>query len=191
MENLPLLFEGATFESYHYGCNPAMYKAAEMCWDLASTPWPMNELSPWVVFMHGAAGLGKTHLLSATLHHWAGRNGRAVFWSVPALLAYLQAFVADNDTRGLNGAVDELTSPDILLGLDDLGTEKHTEWAGMQLYRVIDGRYVAQAATVVTSNTWPVEEIDERLRSRMREGFVACEGEDRRGRNLRVRVQGG
>ncbi len=177
---MPLRFEAATFESYDYQRNPAMYKAVEMCEDLAATPLPFGEGEAWVVFLHGATGLGKTHLLCATLHHWAGRRGRAVFWSVPALLAHLQAFIADNDGMNLSRAMNELVSPEIMLGLDDLGTEKGTEWAGMQLYRIIDGRYGAQALTVVTSNVWPVDLIDERLRSRMREGFMACEGESQR-----------
>ena len=73
-----------------------------------------------------------------------------------------------------------LGQPDFLLALDEMGAHNKTEWAEEQLFRILNRRYAEFAPTILTSNV-PVKELDGRIRSRFREGFVYCEGEDVRG----------
>lgn len=57
-----------------------------------------------------------------------------------------------------------------LLVLDDLGTERATEWATEKLFQVINGRYINRKPIVVTSNQdFRKREgtIPERMRSRL------------------------
>jgi DNA replication protein DnaC len=53
-----------------------------------------------------------------------------------------------------------------LLILDDLGTESATPWAKEKLYQIINYRYVARRATIITTVLDP-EEMDPRIRSRI------------------------
>ncbi len=64
-----------------------------------------------------------------------------------------------------------------LVVLDDLGTEKMTEWASEQLYRVLDGRYDRGLPTIITSNVQS-DSLDPRILSRYAEGLVVCNGKD-------------
>jgi DNA replication protein DnaC len=58
--------------------------------------------------------------------------------------------------------------------LDDLGTESATAWAREKLYQLLNHRYLANLATVITSNRAP-ERLDPRIVSRMQERAFAGE----------------
>jgi len=50
--------------------------------------------------------------------------------------------------------------------VDDLGTERLTEWAAEVLFRIFNARYVAKAHALVASNVRPEDLAEPRLRSR-------------------------
>jgi DNA replication protein DnaC len=52
-----------------------------------------------------------------------------------------------------------------LLALDDLGSENPTHWARDRLYTLINGRYLGQRPTIVTTNL-SLEALAERLGDR-------------------------
>ncbi len=96
-----------------------------------------------------------------------------------------------NDTRHV--PVKEMSEHQILdyyssvrvLFLDDIGTEKTTDWAQQTLYTVIDHRYREVLQTVITSNLSLNELSDktgDRITSRIAEMCVVIElkGQDRR-----------
>ncbi len=139
--------------------------------------------APHSLLLFGPAGTGKTHLAVAILAGMADRGalydrvyGRlhARFAVVPELLDELRESVrfpqADDPLRPLFD-ID-------LLVLDDLGTEKPTEWVVDRLYVLINRRYNARLATVVTSNYRPAQLNQRgygRMVSRLMEDAAAVE----------------
>jgi len=119
----------------------------------------------WLVFNSAAYGNGKTHLAAAIANEVSGRGEAVLFVVVPDLLDHLRA--AFNPAAGVpydKRFREVKTAP--LLVLDDLGTESATPWVREKLYQLFNYRYNAQLPTIITTTT-PIEEIDERLRSRM------------------------
>lgn len=119
----------------------------------------------WLVLNSGGYGNGKTHLAAAIANEVARRGDSVLFVVVPDLLDHLRA--AFNPAAGVpydKRFKEVKTAP--LLVLDDLGTESATPWVREKLYQVFNYRYSAQLPTVITTAT-PIDEIDERLRSRM------------------------
>ncbi len=104
----------------------------------------------WLVFT-GDNGVGKTHLAAAIANHCRAKGIETLFVVVPDLLDHLRyTFGPQSDV-----SYDELfegvrTVP--LLVLDDLGAHATTSWAQEKLYQIINYRYNAQLATVVTMN---------------------------------------
>lgn len=119
----------------------------------------------WLVFNSAAYGNGKTHLAAAIANEVSGRGEAVLFVVVPDLLDHLRA--AFNPAAGVpydKRFREVKTAP--LLVLDDLGTESATPWVREKLYQLFNYRYNAQLPTIITTTT-PIEEIDERLRTRM------------------------
>ncbi len=104
----------------------------------------------WLVFT-GDNGVGKTHLAAAIANHCRANGIATLFVVVPDLLDHLRyTFGPQSDV-----SYDELfegvrTIP--LLTLDDLGAHATTSWAQEKLYQIINYRYNARLATVVTMN---------------------------------------
>jgi DNA replication protein DnaC len=127
----------------------------------------------------GPIGVGKTHLAVAAYRAVvAGRVLPAVAVPVPALLDGL---------RPGREPVEELRACEDarLLFLDDLAAERHTDWTGETLYRLIDARYARRLPTIVTTNA-PGERIRETLGARVASRLnglgrtVVLDGPDRR-----------
>jgi len=56
--------------------------------------------------------------------------------------------------------------------MDDLGTERLTDWAAEVLFRIFNARYAARAHTLVASNVRPEDLAEPRLRSRFLDAAV-------------------
>lgn len=172
---IPELFESTTFATFELGRNPSMKRALELAQKLAAGD------IPYLLLAGEDTGIGKTHLAAAACH--ASRHPRpSVFWSVPKLVKHLrQAY--DIEGASIIDALTPYEEGPWLLALDDLGTEKRTEWVAEILYEMLDSRYTRRLPTVITTNT-PKESIDRRIVSRFRQGLVVCEGKDLRGAKL-------
>jgi DNA replication protein DnaC len=118
-------------------------------------------------FITGPCGTGKTHLLSALLRSTSAHSAIVVGASGELVLRHPDAYplmtsiheilldvrsTFGRDTRITEAEViDDITSVPVLL-LDDLGTEKPTEWALSTIYLVVDRRYRNQLQTYFSSN---------------------------------------
>lgn len=119
----------------------------------------------WLV-LTGTYGCGKTHLAAAIANRRANiYHERATFVVVPDLLDYLRAAFSPSSSAPLDVRFEEVRRAPLLI-LDDLGTESATPWAREKLFQLLNYRYAARLPTVITSSK-PVEEMDERLASRM------------------------
>jgi DNA replication protein DnaC len=92
-------------------------------------------------------------------------NGQGVTYaSVPDLLRFVRRGFGDG---AADERLDALMRVDVLI-LDDLGAENLTAWAAEQLFVLLNARYLADRATVLTSNDRP-EALPARLQSRIAE----------------------
>jgi DNA replication protein DnaC len=100
----------------------------------------------WLVLL-GETGCGKTHLAAAIAHHIAGQRQQVRFVVVPDLLDYLRK--ANYEVKDGRDAIDEMRTVPILV-LDDLGVHSATPWAQEKLFQILNYRYNAKLATVIT-----------------------------------------
>lgn len=109
-----------------------------------------NQQAPgWL--LSGGVGGGKTHLAAALCHHLAGLYVPTRMVKAPGLLQMIRR-TYDRDTA--DDARYDLRRLDEarVLVLDDLGTERVTDWAQEQLHTLVDGWYEAGRPLVVTTN---------------------------------------
>lgn len=74
----------------------------------------------------------------------------ALFASVPSMLLNIRS-AFKNDAVDESKLIKKYITPKVLI-LDDLGTEKTTEWVTQTLYIIINGRYEDEKQTIITSN---------------------------------------
>ncbi len=122
------------------------------------------------LLFYGRSGSGKTHLACAVANALKTKH-RVAFAYVPSLLDQLRAQEVD---------LHRLLSADLLV-LDDLGSERPTDWSLEKLLIIVDGRLNEYRPTVFTTN-YPLEELEKRLGMRLASRII--------GTNLRILVQG-
>ncbi|NPV67291.1 MAG: ATP-binding protein [Anaerolineae bacterium] len=118
----------------------------------------------WLV-LTGTYGCGKTHLAAAIANHRQSNGESVVFVTVPDLLDHLRATFSPSSTVSYDRLFQDVRNAGLLV-LDDLGVENASPWAREKLFQIIDYRYRARLATVITMSR-PLDEIDERLASRI------------------------
>jgi DNA replication protein DnaC len=116
------------------------------------------------LFLCGPCGAGKSHLAAAIANHLATNSWGVTYASVPDLLRFVRGGIrgGEADVR-----MDALMHIDLLV-LDDIGAEYLTVWAQEQLFILLNARYLADRATILTSND-RLEALPARLASRIRE----------------------
>jgi DNA replication protein DnaC len=139
----------------------------------------------------GTPGVGKTHLATGLLKAVIRDKGaRGFFFQTTELLR----LVRETYNRGVEETEMDILRPvleaDVLV-LDDLGVEKTSEWVHETLGLVVNARYNARRATIITSNL--VDEIDTHHKDFMN-SFMMQLGDRTRSRLLEmcewVQVQG-
>lgn len=115
------------------------------------------------LYIHGSYGSGKSHLAAAILSALAARGIEGRYGSAPALLRLVRQGFRDGSADDRLEAL--MTVP--LLVIDDLGTESESGWSSTSLFDLINGRYLADRATIFTSNLAVEEHRDDRIVSRI------------------------
>jgi DNA replication protein DnaC len=103
------------------------------------------------LYLCGPYGAGKSHLAAATAHALATIGRGVTYASVPDLLRFVRRGIGGN---AADERLDALIQIDVLI-LDDLGAEYLTAWASEQLFVLLNARYLAEKATILTSNDRP------------------------------------
>ncbi|MHB0869194.1 MAG: ATP-binding protein [Chloroflexota bacterium] len=132
----------------------------------------------WLALM-GPSGCGKTHLAAAIASQRLQAGEPVLFVVVPDLLDHLRSSFSPNSEMPYDELFENVKATPLLI-LDDFGTQSATPWAQEKLFQIFNHRYNAQLPTVITCNR-PLEEIDERLRSRMTDPMLCkvCTVEER------------
>jgi DNA replication protein DnaC len=104
------------------------------------------------MWLMGNTGTGKTTLgmLVAKTALAAGRTV-AVYFTPKLLTQIRQTYQATESEDAYDAFFRRLTSVDLLY-IDDLGSERHTDWVVEQLYALVNERYENQRSMLVTSN---------------------------------------
>jgi len=110
------------------------------------------------VVLIGKTGCGKTHLAVATIREMVVNKKieNAKFATVPRLLMDIRDCFKDNSIESEKQIVDRYISYPALI-LDDIGSDRSTEWALETLYLIIDGRDSNLKPTFITTNLTVLE----------------------------------
>jgi DNA replication protein DnaC len=137
---LPAATEDWIFEKFDY--SGPLREAYEAALELAE-----ERGIKWLALV-GPVDTGKSHLAVAICRRWLARGKPARYVLVPLMLEELRAAY---QSGAYDRQMDFLLKVPLLV-LDDLGTQKPTEWAMEKLMQVIDYRYVNALPLVVTTN---------------------------------------
>lgn len=190
---IPRAYASDTFDDYEVTAgNHDAVRAAH---------WVLMPKNRRGIFLHGKRGTGKTKLAAIIANEKAKAGCPVLFSSVPDLMADIRSAFDTGMTSKAVRAVKETPC----LVLDDLGSEKMSEWVGEQLFCIVNHRYNQSLQTIVTSNYSP-KEILLHMATRDRRGYVIddmqaqrilsriygmCERVEIKGADWRMRVQQG
>jgi DNA replication protein DnaC len=118
----------------------------------------------WLIYQ-GLNGCGKTHLSAAIANELRESGKEVLFIVVPDLLDHLRASFGPESRVSYDALFEKIKKIPVLV-LDDFGEHSATPWAQEKLYQLINYRYNARLATVITT-CLNLEEIENRVSSRM------------------------
>lgn len=172
-----------TFQNFKPYVSPEAARAVERVEEYLGL-WEENKEEGRGLYFCGGVGVGKTHLAVAVLNELIRRKRvPSLFVTVPELLDNLRG--AYNDPgRDLDEWMNTVQNADFLV-LDDLGSERPTEWVRERIFVIVNHRYREALPTVFTSNIGPKDlaaQLGERTASRIIAmcDWIALEGEDYR-----------
>lgn len=134
----------------------------------------------------GGVGTGKTYMASAIANALIDRGYTALVTNFPRIVNTLSGMF-----EGKQAYIDSLNEFDLLV-IDDLATERDTEYMNEIVYTIIDSRYRSGKPLIVTTNLSygairnPGDVSKQRIFSRITEMCypVAVEGKDRRAEQI-------
>jgi DNA replication protein DnaC len=103
----------------------------------------------WLV-LTGVTGCGKTHLAAAIANYRLKEGKPAKFVIVPDFLDHLRSTFSPESPVTYDQLFEEVKNAPLLI-MDDFGEQSTTPWAQEKLYQVINYRYNARLATVITT----------------------------------------
>ncbi len=181
-------YQKKTFENFEVGVNINAVNSIKKY--LNEKSWQEGK----GLILIGGVGTGKTHLASAIVHELARQDVFALFIFVPDFLDEIRAMYDENYDEEEDKF--ELVKNARVLVLDDLGTERITDWAREKITQLINHRYNNALATIVTTNL-TLDELKNRIGERAYSRLIGMSevvpvlGEDWRVKNVYKRKNQG
>ena len=159
------LLKKMTFKNFDYkrlNLPPQERENLEQAFNLARSF--AESTQGWLVFL-GTNGCGKTHLAVAIANHLRNEGKSVLFVVVSDLLDHLRSAFSPDSRVSYDDLFEKVKKAQVLI-LDDFGEHAATPWAQEKLYQLINYRYNARLATVITT-CLSLDEIESRISSRM------------------------
>ncbi len=128
-----------------------------------------SEPKGWFILV-GPSGSGKTYLAAAIANERIKQGQPAFFQTVPEFLDHLRSAFAPGSEMPYDELFEKVCNTPLLI-LDDLGVQASTPWAKEKLDQLLNHRYIHELPTVITTST-PIDELDERIRTRLNKSEV-------------------
>ena len=129
-----------------------MGEIAKFCEDYAND---FSLRSP-SLFMHGATGLGKTHLSLGIANVVTEKGMGVIYSSAPNLFGELEREHFSRQNPNERTFEKELLETDLLI-IDDLGVEFSTQFTVSCVYNIINSRILSGKPTIISTNLTPAE----------------------------------
>lgn len=133
-------------------------EAFRVAFDFAKSP------DGWLV-LQGTTGCGKTHLAAAIANYRYQAKQPALFVVVSDFLDHLRSAFSPESKVSYDQLFEKVKTAPLLI-LDDFGEQTTTPWAQEKLYQIINHRYNARLATVITTRS-STDEMDSPVASRL------------------------
>ncbi len=168
----------------HFEANSGNEEALDALRDLLH-----SQIEYPIILLVGEPGLGKTHLAIALGWMRLMNKKSTCYYQVSELLDELRAGYKKEELSARSGEYNPDAYTSIMnyakmchtLILDDMGTQKDTDWAIEHLDNIVDFRYIHRKETLITSNT---TSIPPRIGDRCKDGrIVLLKGESYRGKH--------
>jgi DNA replication protein DnaC len=205
---IPPRYEHCNLGEFKTETSRLLAAAREKCFAyVANYPGLTPEDEGLGLLFTGGTGIGKTHLAVSVLRELVLTQGaRGQFWDFNELIREIKdSYNPETKTTEVQ-VLAPIVEMDVLV-LDDLGAWKMTDWMNDTLFYILNSRYLARRATIITTNfmdadretvlkadpllrkEFLVERIGQRLRSRLMEMCVVIpmQGEDHRQRSQEAR----
>ena len=172
-----------TFANFKPYVSPEAASAVERVEEYLGN-WEENREEGKGLYLCGGVGTGKTHLAVAVLVELVRKERvPSLFVTVPELLDNIRE-AYNKPGRDLDEWMEAVQNADFLV-LDDLGSERPTEWVRERIFVIVNHRYREALPTVYTSNVGPkdlAEQLGARTASRIIAmcDWIALEGDDYR-----------
>lgn len=173
---------------------------------LSQLPSNLSKAIGRSLYITGGVGKGKTYLMASLIRNRLERiippeefdtslirtsilkrtSNRIKFKNTTELLEEIKSSYSSQSPLKEQEIMNEYTRDLDWLFLDDIGTEKTTEWVNQKFYQIINTIYSSQGINIVVSSNLSLSQlsakIDERISSRLLEicTVIEVEGKDRR-----------
>lgn len=148
-----------------------MAEIAKFCEDYAND---FSLKSPSLL-MHGATGLGKTHLSLGIANVVTEKGYGLIYLSAPNLFSELERERFSRQNYNESSFEQELLETDLII-IDDLGIEFSTQFTSSCLYNIVNTRMLSGKPTIISTNLTPSELEDkytQRITSRIIGSYIS------------------
>jgi|GEM_PF-1545570 len=139
VSEIPLNWRDRTFENFHAECR-ALRSAKGLAQSLL--------LSGRSLVLGGDMGSGKTHLSIAAGLEFLKAGKNVLYASVPRMLTNIHAEVMSNT---VSETMERAIGVDLLI-LDDMGTQRMTDFRDENLYTIVNERYSHERQLIMSTN---------------------------------------
>lgn len=154
---LPKDYLNKTFDNFNVGKNKSVVEKIKQY--LSEERWKEGK----GLIITGKTGVGKTHLASAIVHELSKQDVFVLFIFVPDFLDEIRDSYDEEQEQ--EESKFELAKNARVLILDDLGTERITDWTIEKITQLLNYRYSNSLATIVTTN-YVGQKLKERIGER-------------------------